>query len=274
MAQPKELLIQANENVSFAVKVAGQGEPVVYLHGAGGLAWDPFLEGLSHHYQVFAPHLPGTGRSSGLENIRDLWDLILCHYDLFDRLGLDAATVIGHSLGGMIGLELAATDQSRIKQLVAICPAGLFKEEEPVPDMFAMLPHELADLMVADSSSPAAEMLRYVPSTTEERIEATIQRMQNLQAAAKFLWPIPDKGLKHRIHRIKAPTLFIWGRQDRFMPVSYADDFCNRIPHAKLALIDQAAHLVTLEQTGQVLTAIQDFLHVTEAHQNMTGGFP
>ncbi|MED4585135.1 alpha/beta hydrolase [Brevibacillus choshinensis] len=264
MAQPIEKLIQANENVTFAVQVAGQGEPVVYLHGAGGLVWDPFLNELSNHYQVIAPHLPGTAQSSGLENIRDLWDLILCYYDLFDGLGLESATVIGHSLGGMIALELAATDQSRIKQIVAIAPAGLFKEEEPVPDMFAMLPHELANMMVADPSSPVAEMLRYMPSQPEERIEATIHRMQNMQAAAKFLWPIPDKGLKHRIHRIKAPTLLIWGQQDRFIPVSYADDFRNRIAHSELAIIDQAAHLVNLEQTEQVLSAIQHFLHVSE----------
>lgn len=264
MAQPREQLIQANEQVAFAVKVAGQGEPVVYLHGAGGLAWDPFLDELSDHYQVFAPHLPGTAQSSGLESIRDLWDLVLCYYELFDRLELESATVIGHSLGGMIALELAATDQSRVKQIVAICPAGLFKEEEPVPDMFAMLPHELADLMVADPSSPAAEMLRYVPAQTEERIEATIHRMQNMQAAAKFLWPIPDKGLKHRIHRIKAPTLLIWGKQDRFIPVSYAADFRRRIAHCELALIDQAAHLVTLEQTAQVLGAIRGFLGASE----------
>lgn len=262
MAEPREQLIQANEQVSFAVKIAGQGEPVVYLHGAGGLVWDPFLAELSDRYQVYAPHLPGTGQSSGLESIRDLWDLILCYYDLFDALGLESATVIGHSLGGMIALELAATDQSRVKKIVAVAPAGLFREEEPVPDMFAMLPHELAAMMVADPASPVAERLRYMPTQTEERIEMTIHQMQNMQAAAKFLWPIPDKGLKRRLHRIKAPTLLIWGKQDRFMPVSYAGEFQRRITGSELELIDQAAHLVPLEQTEQVVAAIARFLSV------------
>ncbi|RNB72029.1 alpha/beta hydrolase [Brevibacillus centrosporus] len=260
VAQPSEQLIVANESVTFAVKVAGQGKPVVYLHGAGGLTWDPFLDELSNHYQVIAPQIPGTGNSSGLENIRDLWDLVLCYYDLFDGLGLDSATVIGHSLGGMIALELAASDQSRVKQIVAIAPTGLFKDEEPVPDLFAMLPDEVANIMVADTASPVAEMLRYMPRETEKRIEATIQRMQNMQAAAKFLWPIPDKGLGRRMHRIKAPTLLIWGQQDRFIPVSYAEDFCRGIIRSELVVIDQAAHLVTLEQTEQVLEAVKGFV--------------
>lgn len=259
MAEPREQIMQVNEHVAIEVKVAGEGEAVVYLHGAGGLVWDPFLDELSNHYKVYAPHLPGTAQSSGLEHIRDLWDLILCYYDLFDCLGLEAATVMGHSLGGMIAAELAANDQSRVERLVAIAPAGLFREEEPIPDMFAMLPDELIHHMVADPASPLAKKMREIPQNQEDRIEASVQRMQNMQAAAKFLWPIPDKGLKFRIHRIKAPTLLIWGVQDRFIPPSYAADFHQRIAGSRLDLIEGAGHLVTLEQPAAVLDSIRRF---------------
>lgn len=260
MAQPKDQLIPANDRVTFQVKVAGQGEPVVFLHGAGGLLWDPFLDALSDRFTVYAPYLPGTGNSSGLENIRDLWDLVLGYYDLFDKLGLESANVVGHSLGGMIAAELAANDQSRVRSLVLIAPAGLWRDDTPIPDIFATLPEELGPLVVADPNSPVAQMMRQMPEDLDQRMEMMIARIQNMQAAAKFLWPIPDKGLKFRIHRIKAPTLLLWGRQDRLIAPVYGEDFQRQIPGSKLTLIENASHLVTVEQTPQVIAAIDSFL--------------
>jgi pimeloyl-ACP methyl ester carboxylesterase len=260
MAEPIEKIYKVNENVTFGVKIAGEGEPVVFLHGAGGLIWDPFLDELSNYYTVYAPHLPGTATSTGLESIKDFWDLILCYYDLFDQLGLESTHLIGHSLGGMIACELAATDQSRVKQLVAICPAGLFRMDHPIPDMFAMLPEELAELIVVDQNSPIAKMLKEVPEDLDERLEVMIHKIQTLQAAAKFLWPIPDKGLSKRIHRIKSPTLLIWGQQDGLIPVIYAADFNNKIFNSELKIIDNASHMVTLEQTNETIQAIRSFL--------------
>src|SRR6266516_4498551 len=107
MATPRDQLIPANDRVTFQVKVGGQGDPLVFLHGAGGLLWDPFLDALSERYTVYAPAMPGTANSTGLENVRDLWDLCLSYYDLFDKLGLDTPDVVGHSLGGMVAAELA-----------------------------------------------------------------------------------------------------------------------------------------------------------------------
>lgn len=260
MARPKEQLIPANGNVTFAVKVAGQGDPVVFLHGAGGLVWDPFLDQLSDRYMVYAPHLPGTGNSTGLENIRDLWDLALCYYDLFDKLGLDAPNVIGHSLGGMFAAELAATDQSRVKRLVLIAPAGLWRDDVPIPDMFALLPQELFQLLVADPTSPLAQAMAQMPEDLDARLEVMIAGIQNMQAAAKFLWPIPDKGLSRRIHRIKAPTLIVWGKQDRLIAPVYGEDFNRLIPGSKLVTIDNASHLVPVEQPAQLLEAVTGFL--------------
>lgn len=265
MAQVKDQLIPANDRITFQVKVAGQGEPLVFLHGAGGLMWDPFLDGLSDRFTVYAPFLPGTGGSSGLENVRDLWDLVLGYYDLFDKLGVESAHVVGHSLGGMIAAELAANDQSRVRRLVLIAPAGLWRDDTPIPDIFATLPEELGPLVVADPNSAVAQMMRQMPEDLDQRLEMMIGRIQNMQAAAKFLWPIPDKGLKYRIHRIKAPTLLLWGQQDRLIAPVYGEDFQRQIPGSQLMLIDNASHLVTLEQTPQVLDAILGFLGAKQA---------
>ena len=64
----------------------------------------------------------------------------------------------------------------------------------------------------------------------------------------KFVWPLPDKGLRKRLHRIKAPTLVVWGTKDRMVPPSYADDFAALIPDARVELLDDAGHMVVLER--------------------------
>jgi pimeloyl-ACP methyl ester carboxylesterase len=76
----------------------------------------------------------------------------------------------------------------------------------------------------------------------------------------KFIWPIPDKGLKKRMHRIKAPTLILWGQHDRLIPPLYAEEFRSRIAGSRVELIDNAAHLLALEQPEPAATAVHNFL--------------
>jgi pimeloyl-ACP methyl ester carboxylesterase len=78
-------------------------------------------------------------------------------------------------------------------------------------------------------------------------------------ATGKFVWPIPDKGLKKRIHRITAPTLVLWGKEDRLVPAVYADEFTRRIPGARLHTVDGAAHAPHLERPDAVAQVVRDF---------------
>jgi pimeloyl-ACP methyl ester carboxylesterase len=81
-----------------------------------------------------------------------------------------------------------------------------------------------------------------------------------MACTGKFVWPIPDKGLKKRIHRIKAPTLVLWGKDDRLVPAAYAQEFASRIPGAKVELLDQTGHLLQEERPAQVAALIEEFL--------------
>ena len=112
---------------------AGSGEPLLYVHGAGGLFWDPLLEALSATHRVIAPEHPGAGDSQGLEHVEDLWDLVLYYNELLDHLGVERATVVGHSFGGMVAAEIAATSPHRVDKLVLIAPIGLWRDDHPVP---------------------------------------------------------------------------------------------------------------------------------------------
>ena len=71
--------------------------------------------------------------------------------------------------------------------------------------------------------------------------------------AGKILFPVPDRGLRDRLYRIKANTAVIWGRSDRLIPPVYGDDFANEIPTATLHSIEEAGHMLQYEQTEAVI---------------------
>jgi len=78
-------------------------------------------------------------------------------------------------------------------------------------------------------------------------------------ATGKFIWPIPDKGLKKRIHRIAAPTLLVWGEHDRLVPRAYAKEFAGRIADTRLEVVAGAGHAPHLEQPDATARAVQAF---------------
>ena len=91
-----------------------------------------------------------------------------------------------------------------------------------------------------------------MPSDLEARVEAQAGLIWAQACTGKFVWPIPDKGLKKRIHRIATPTLIVWGRTDGVIPPVYAEEFARRIANSRVALIDAAGHVPHLEQAEHV----------------------
>ncbi len=250
--------------IETRVKVAGDGPPVVFLHGAYGLQWDPFLDQLAQSHSVYAPEHPGTtpGSPDSIKPLDNLWDLVLYYYELFDALGLDRPAVIGHSFGGMVAAEVAATNPERVGRLVLIDPIGLWRDDQPVRNWMAIPLAELPKHLFADPEGPLAKMLSSATAglQSEAAVDMQIQIMWSLACTAKFVWPIPDRGLKKRLHRIKAPALIVWGKQDGIAPYVYAEEFGSRIAGSRVEIVDGAGHLPHLEQMGSVLALVRDFL--------------
>ncbi|MGB5147834.1 MAG: alpha/beta fold hydrolase, partial [Porticoccaceae bacterium] len=137
----------------------GTGPDLFFLHGAGGItADDPFLTALAQKYRVHAPLLPGYGASDECQSIRTMLDFTLHSYDVLDALGLRKPIVVGHSMGGMMAAEMAAIAPHDIDRLCLLCPAGLWLDEYPMPDIFAMVPYELPAVLFHDVEAGAAMM--------------------------------------------------------------------------------------------------------------------
>ena len=129
-------------------------------------------------------------------------------------------------------------------------------------DFFAATPEELATAMFHDPGSAIANELMTLPSSADAQLEAVLERTKNLSTAGKFLWPIPDKGLKKRIHRIAVPTLLLWGASDRLVSPIYGEAFLKRIQRARLILMTGAGHMLPYEKDDELVEVVTDFLLV------------
>jgi pimeloyl-ACP methyl ester carboxylesterase len=119
---------------------------------------------------------------------------------------------------------------------------------------------EVAKAVFHDPTSPIAKQMLMLPEEEKAQQDAQIRLTWSLACTGKFIWPIPDKGLKKRMHRIKSPTLLVWGKSDKLVPPVYAQEFQSRIAGSRVELIDQAAHVPQLEQLEKVSLLVRDFI--------------
>jgi pimeloyl-ACP methyl ester carboxylesterase len=236
----------------------GSGQPLVFLHGAGGLDLEQgFLDALSERFHVFAPLVPGYGDSEECTELRDMLDFTLHTWDVVAALGVKDPILVGHSMGGMIASEMAAVAPNDVSRLALIAPAGLWLDDHPIPDIFSLLPYELPTYLFHDPAAGAKIMSSGGDLSDSKFLQAfLVQNARQLGAAGKVLFPIPDRGLASRLYRIKAKTVLIWGDSDRLIPPVYAREFQRGIAGAELVLIPQAGHAVPFENPAEVIRAI------------------
>jgi pimeloyl-ACP methyl ester carboxylesterase len=254
-----ELKTVATPHVPVRYLEGGSGEPLVFLHGAGGVtADDPFLARLAESFHVHAPMLPGYGDSEECHELRDMLDITLHYWDVVEALGLKDPILVGHSMGGMIAAEMAAIAPHDVTRLGLICPAGLWLDDHPIVDMFSTLPYEMPALLFHDAVAGAA-MLTAGRNVEDPGFLQTylVQNARQLGMAGRILFPIPDRGLSQRMYRIKAKTILVWGDSDRLIPPVYAQEFKRRITGAQLVSIPEAGHMVAVEKTRETAAAIQ-----------------
>ena len=249
--------------VETEIEVSGDGPPLLYLHGPWGLAPDlPFVARLAAAHRVYAPRHPGTssGAPDAAHAIDSFWDLVVYYGELMDGLGLKAVPVVGHSFGGLVAAEIAASMPERAKQLVLIDPVGLWRDDHPVKNWMIMPEAVRAKAYFADPESGDARRFFAHPEEKDARNASIVAFVWAQACTGKYIWPLPDKGLRHRIHRIAAPTLILWGKQDGIVAPVYAQEFAARIAGSRAELIDGAGHLPHLERGEQVFGLVRQFL--------------
>jgi len=254
-----EIKTIATRRVPVRYYEGGQGRPLVFLHGAGGLDADlGFLDALAAHFHVYAPLVPGYGDSEECSELRDMLDFTLHTWDVVEALGVKDPVLTGFSMGGMIAGEMAAIAPHDVSRLALIAPAGLWLDDHPMPDIFAMMPYDLPKYLFYDEEAGAKALTAGMDMSDPKFLQAfLVQNARQLGAAGKILFPIPERGLAGRLYRIRAKTLLIWGESDKLIPPVYAQAFQKAIAGADVVMIPQAGHLVAFEKTAEVVAALK-----------------
>jgi pimeloyl-ACP methyl ester carboxylesterase len=247
---------------SWQIYSGGSGPELLWLHGVRGIdPADAMVAALSAQYRVIAPVAPGFVDLDELNDIRNIHDLVLDYDDLFRAMKLDSLPIVGHSFGAMIAAEIAAHFPDRATRLALLAPVGLWNDAYPVADLFARPVGEMDQILWHDKAARDAHAPRATSAdAARNQADEMITLARTLTSITKFIWPIPEKGLRRRLPRVTAPTLILFGAQDAFVPPRYAEDFAADLQNAETVLLAGAGHMVPYEKTAEVMARLDRFL--------------
>ena len=247
--------------VELEMYEAGEGPPILFLHGAQGFAPEhPYVAPLSERHRLIAPSHPGFGTSSLPDWIDSVDDIAYIHLELLDRLRLDQVDVIGCSIGGWIAAELATKAPKTVRRLVLVGPVGVKTgpvDRLDVPDIFALPQGDLQKLLFHDP-----ERMRVDPARLSDEQLAISAR--NRETLALLSWEpyMHNPKLRHRLHRVTAPALFLRGESDGLVSAEYFAAYARLLPNARTATIAAAGHAPHVEQPEEFARTVLQFLEV------------
>jgi pimeloyl-ACP methyl ester carboxylesterase len=237
----------------------GSGPPLLFLHAENGI--EPAraaIDELAKGARVLAPTHPGYGRSELPNGMRSVDDLSYFYLDLLDQLDLRDVTVVGVSLGAWIAAAIAIKSTARFARLVMADAVGIKvgdRETRDIFDVFALTEKEFLDIAYCD---PKVGQRDYKALPDAEVLAAARAR----EATARIAWNpyFHDPRLKGRLHRIRIPTLFLWGTHDRMLSESYGRAYSALIPGARFEWIERAGHFPDHEQPKAFADKVLGFM--------------
>jgi pimeloyl-ACP methyl ester carboxylesterase len=267
-------------------RMAGGGPPVVLIHGMVNSSrhWESVALRLADEYTVIAPDLLGHGDSAAVRGDYSLGAHAASIRDLLAAIGIDRATIVGHSLGGGVAMQFFYQFPQRVERLVLVSSGGLGHEVSPLLRTAALpgaapLLSVLAHRRVVDGIAAAGDRLR----------ERGIGKGVYVQAVARALRPLERPGAREAFvqtlravidrhgQRVSAtdrlyllrdlPTLIAWGDRDRTIPVEHGRAAQATIPNSRFVTIPGAAHFPHLERPVELADALADFIASTEPAQ-------
>jgi pimeloyl-ACP methyl ester carboxylesterase len=255
----------------------GEGDAIVFIHGLSG-AWVNWLENLPHFacdHRVIAMDLPGFGHSpmpaerisiSGYGRIVD---------ELLDALGIDRAVVVGNSMGGFIGAEVAIAFGTRVDRLVLVSAAGISIEHQRNERVLRYL-ERLDDVLILSGGWMATRSAGLAKRKRARRqiMRLVAHRAQDLPAPliaeqvmgsgkpgfVPALDALTDYPIRDRLSEIRCPVLVVWGEEDRLVPVRDAYIFGELIPDSRVVVWPETGHVAMLERPAAFNALVDEFI--------------
>lgn len=236
------------------------GKTILLIHGLGGSAerWLKIIPSLSPKYRVIAPDMIGFGYSDkpSLDYTIEFFGKFLSA--LMDTLDLKTAILVGTSLGGQIAAECTNTNRS-IEKLVLVAPSGVMKRSTAAVDAYMM-----AALYPNNASARTAfEMMSNSGTVDEFTVSDFVKRMSIPNAKLAFISSvlgIKNSKIDESLQKIMVPTLLVWGKEDRVIPIEYAKQFVSSIRDCKFLEFEDCGHLPHVEKPDIFSESILEFL--------------
>jgi len=261
---------------------AGEGPVLLLIHGIAGQCenWREAIEPLARHHTVIAPDLPGHGASEAGGGDYSIGALASGLRDLLLALGHERATVVGHSLGGGVAMQLAYQFPEMIERLVLVSSGGLGPEVSPVLRA-AALPG--ADLFISVTAGAGQRVGSVVgrglaaiglrPNADVAEVARGYASLEDPDRRAAFLDTlravVGTRGQRvhagDRLYLAEAvPVLIVWGARDSIIPVRHGKDAHRAIPGSRLEVFEDVGHMPQLEAPGRFIATLEHFLSETE----------
>ena len=261
----------------------GAGPVVLLLHGiaGSGRTWDAVTGAIAEHARVIAPDLLGHGESAKPRGDYSLGAYASGARDLLTALGVERATVVGHSLGGGVAMQFAYQFPERCERLVLVSSGGLGREVTPVlraatlPGAEVVLPL-IAHRRVLDAARAISRATRWLPFPARPALREVTRGYASLvdtHARAAFVHTarsVIDVGgqrvdASDRLYlATELPTLVVWGARDSFIPVAHARHFAEQVPTARVEVFERAGHFPHCDEPERFARTFVDFLTTTE----------
>jgi pimeloyl-ACP methyl ester carboxylesterase len=255
--QPETITVNGRPTVLMH---AGEGETFLYLHSSLGesFMWLPFYQAWAKQFRVLVPTHPGFGAGGSLEGIDSIEDVAFHYIELLDALGLDEVILGGVSLGGWIAAEVAVRWPERVKKLWLCNAPGLWTDDAKLGDLFRVMYDRTAlrRLLFHDADGHMARLVVQDEPDDEKLLTA----YQNMAALARLVWERPyDPKLAGRLHRVRCPTLLLWGAHDRLVPPAFGEAYRKHLPQAQMKLIADCGHMPMFEKEQEFVETVAKF---------------
>jgi pimeloyl-ACP methyl ester carboxylesterase len=241
---------------SFPVKRAGTGAPMVMIHGGGGSPrFLPAMQKLAERFEVIVPQAPGFGGGQPPPWLETVADLANFYLEFLDALALRQVHLVGLSLGGWTAAELAIRDASRLASLTLMDAPGIFVPGVQQLDPFLLSDEQALCATYFDEKLADEAIARMLAPENED------VRLANQRTVAKLAWQprFHDPHLQRWLHRIRIPTLIIWGENDRLFPPVYGAAWARAITGSRLAVLPRCGHLPIQEQPEAFVRLVGEF---------------
>jgi pimeloyl-ACP methyl ester carboxylesterase len=273
--ESKRITVDAgDESLDIRYLAAGEGDPIILLHGIGldaaSVSWKHTLPHLADNHRVIAPDFPGHGESDGaddytMESYRAILD------SLFDALDIDRASLVGISMGGAVALGHALDNQEHVERLVLVDSYGLGRDAPWRPGGAALLNTPGFDgWLGAGLSNPAlvASSLAGLTVNPPSGFITDVQRaVEPTAARALGAWQRDEFracGLRtchlDQLHELDVPTLLVHGREDPIFPIAWSERAAERIPDSEFEAFERCGHWPPREYPGKFNRAVARFL--------------